>query len=212
MEFLITFMEGVISFISPCMLPLLPVYVSYFAGGSDKKKNTFLHALLFVLGFSLVFMSLGLFAGSLGSFVKGHQTVVGIVCGILLILFGIFYLSGANLPFFKGFKGFGDKPLNAFFSFLFGLIYALNLTPCVGTFLASALMMAGRSGSALKGMLLLFTYALGMGIPFLLSAMLLSQLRTVFGFIKKHYGVVNLLCGIFLILVGAHLVLTEIIH
>jgi len=205
-------MEGIISFISPCMLPLLPVYISYFAGGSDKKKNTFLHALLFVLGFSLVFISLGMFAGTLGSFLKGNQTVVNIVCGVLLILFGIFYLSGANLPFLKGFKGFGDKPLSAFFSFVFGLIYALNLTPCVGTFLASALMMAGRSGSALKGSLLLFTYALGLGLPFLLSALLLSQLRTVFSFIKKHYGVVNLLCGIFLIVVGAHLIMAEIIR
>lgn len=201
MDFLITFLEGIISFISPCMLPMLPVYVSYFAGGADKKHRVFLRALSFVVGFTAVFSLLGLFAGTLGAFLTKYQTAVNIVSGILVIIFGLSYLEVIRLPFFKGMKG-NHSASNMLSAFLFGVIYSISLTPCIGAFLGSALMQAANAGTALRGTLLLVTYSLGLGLPFLLSAVLLGKLSTAFNFIKKHYKVINTVCGIFLIIVG----------
>ena len=201
MQFLITFLEGIISFISPCMLPMLPIYVSYFAGGSDKKENIFKRALCFVLGFTVVFGALGLFAGTLGSFLAKYQTAVNVVTGVIVILFGLGYLEVFNLPFFKG-MGSIKKGESTFGAFLFGIIYSVSLTPCVGAFLGSALMLASNSETALEGLILLLTYSLGLGIPFVFSAVLLDKLGGTFDFIKKHYGIINKVCGIFLIIVG----------
>lgn len=201
MEFIITFLEGFISFISPCMLPLLPLYISYFAGGADKKHKVFLRALCFVLGFTVVFSLLGLFAGTLGAFLKQYKTVVNIVGGLLIVLFGLSYLEVIRLPFFKGMQH-GRTANTAISAFLFGVIYSISLTPCIGAFLGSALALAGAAGTAVKGVLLLVTYSLGLGVPFLLSALLIERLNTAFSFIKRHYRVINIVCGSFLILVG----------
>ena len=201
MQFLITFLEGIISFISPCMLPMLPIYVSYFAGGTDKKENIFKRAICFVLGFTVVFSVLGLFAGTLGSFLTKYHTAVNIVTGAIVILFGLSYLEIFSLPFFKG-MGSIKRINSAFGAFLFGMIYSVSLTPCVGAFLGSALMFASNSGTALQGLILLLIYSLGLGIPFVASAVLLNKLSSVFDFIKKHYGIINKACGIFLIIVG----------
>lgn len=201
MDFLITFLEGVISFISPCMLPMLPIYVSYFAGGADKKRQVFARALSFIVGFTLVFSMLGLFAGTLGGFLAKYQSAVNIVSGIIVIIFGLSYLEVIHLPFFKGMSK--KQSANTIISaFLFGVIYSVSLTPCIGAFLGSALMQAAQAGTALRGTLLLVTYSLGMGLPFLISAVLLSELAGAFNFIKKHYKVINTVCGIFLIVVG----------
>ncbi len=201
MEFLITFLEGFISFISPCMLPLLPLYISYFAGGADKKHRVFARAFSFVLGFTIVFSLLGLFSGTLGAFLKDYQTAVNIVSGILVIIFGLSYLEVIRIPFFQGIQS--ERTANTVISaFLFGIIYSVSLTPCIGAFLGSALMMASASGTALKGVLLLITYSLGLGVPFLISAVLIEKLNTAFAFIKKHYKIINTCCGIFLIAIG----------
>ena len=201
MQYLITFLEGIISFISPCMLPMLPIYVSYFAGGAEKKENILKRAICFVLGFTVVFGVLGVFAGTLGGFFSKYQTAVNIVTGGAVIVFGLGYLEVFNLPFFKGMGNF--KMLEgAFGAFLFGMIYSVSLTPCVGAFLGSALMLASNSGTALQGLLLLVVYSLGLGIPFVFSAVLLNKLSAAFDFIKKHYGIINKICGIFLIIVG----------
>ena len=148
-----------------------------------------------------VFSLLGLFAGTLGAFLSKYQTAVNIVSGGLVILFGLSYLEVIHLPFFKGMqrKGNATTVLSAF---LFGVIYSVSLTPCVGAFLGSALSMAATSGTAFRGTLLLVVYSLGLGVPFLLSALLIEQLSGAFGFIKRHYRVINLVCGIFLIVVG----------
>lgn len=201
MEFIITFLEGFISFISPCMLPLLPLYISYFAGGADKKHKVFLRALCFVLGFTVVFSLLGLFAGTLGAFLRQYKTVVNIVGGLLIVLFGLSYLEVIRLPLFKGMQH-GRTANTAISAFLFGVIYSISLTPCIGAFLGSALALAGAAGTAVKGVLLLVTYSLGLGVPFLLSALLIERLNTAFSFIKRHYRVINIVCGSFLILVG----------
>lgn len=201
LDFLLTFLEGVISFISPCMLPMLPVYISYFAGGADKKHRVFARAAAFVLGFTVVFSLLGLFAGTLGAFLGKYQTAVNIVSGGLVILFGLSYLEVIHLPFFKGMQR-GKGATTILSAFLFGVVYSVSLTPCVGAFLGSALSQAALAGTALRGTLLLVTYSLGLGVPFLLSAVLIEQLSGAFRFIKRHYKVINLVCGIFLIVVG----------
>ncbi len=201
LQYLITFLEGFISFISPCMLPMLPLYISYFAGNAEKKHKTLARALAFVLGFTVVFTALGLFAGTLGGLLAKYQTVVNIVCGALVIVFGLNYLEVIRLPFFRGISG-SHSVTSVFSAFLFGVIYSVSLTPCVGAFLGSALMMASSAGGALQGTLLLLTYSLGLGVPFLVSAVLIDRLNAVFGTIKRHYRAVNTVCGVFLIAVG----------
>lgn len=201
MEYLITFLEGVISFISPCMLPMLPMYITYFAGDADKKRNPFPRALAFVIGFTAVFCIMGLFAGTLGGLLYKYKTAVNIVSGILVIIFGLSYLDVIHIPLFKGMKN-GPEINGVLSAFLFGVIYSVSLTPCVGAFLGSALMMASASGTSLRGVLLLLTYSVGMGLPFLISALLIEKLGSAFDFIKRHYKVINIISGVFLIITG----------
>lgn len=202
MQYILTFLEGFISFISPCMLPMLPIYISYFAGNADKKHKTLLKVFGFILGFTLVFTALGLFAGTIGGLLTKYQTAVNIVSGAIVILFGLSYIEIIHLPFFKGMKG-EHKEISGFFSsMLFGVIFSVSLTPCVGAYLGSALMLASSTGDAVKGTLLLLTYSLGLGVPFFVSAILIDKLNSIFGFIKRHYKLINNICGIFLILVG----------
>ncbi len=202
MEYLITFIEGIISFISPCMLPLLPVYISFIAGGEDKKQKSLPHALGFCAGFTALFMLLGLFAGTVGRFLRGNSRVFDIICGILVILFGVMYLADARLPFLRPLDGSGIRRGTVLSSALFGIIYAINLTPCTGAFLGSALLLASTSGGMLKGALLLFAYSLGLAVPFILSALVIGQLSRTLGFVRKNYRIINILCGCFLIIVG----------
>ena len=210
MEYIITFMEGIISFISPCMLPMFPLYISYFAGDykskdsaaiSQKQTTTFVRALAFVLGFTLIFTLLGVFAGSIGTFLIRYQNIVNIICGLIIVYFGLSYLNIVQLSFFKG-MSHSIEVKGLFSAFLFGMIYSVSLTPCVGAFLGSALMLASSAGGAAKGAMLLLTYSLGLGIPFLISALLIEQLQSTFTFIKKHYKMINIICGIFLIFIG----------
>lgn len=201
MEYFLTFIEGIISFISPCMLPMLPIYVSYFAGNRGEKQNVLVRALCFVVGFTLVFTLLGVFAGAIGTFLSRFSVILNIACGLIVVLFGLSYLEIIPLSFLKG-VGKTSDITSAFSAFVFGMIYSVSLTPCVGAFLGSALMHAASSGGAGKGALLLLFYSLGLGIPFVISAILLDSLSGVFGLIKKHYRVINTVCGVFLIIVG----------
>lgn len=201
MQYLITFLEGVVSFLSPCMLPLLPAYVGYFAAGADRKRHTLARSLMFVAGFTLIFCLLGVTAGSLGAALSGHRRAVEIVCGACVILFGLAYLDVIPLPFFRGVQRMGAEGLWG--AFVFGVIYALGLTPCVGAFLGSALMLAASVGGAGKGLALLLAYSLGLGIPFVLSAVLIDRLSGAFGWVKAHYRILNIICGAVLILMGA---------
>ena len=205
MDYIITFLEGIVSFISPCMLPMLPVYISYFAGQSKdetgKRPKMIFKVIAFVVGFTVVFTALGLFSGTLGRLLSKYQTVVNIVSGIIVILFGLSYLGVFRIPFFKGMNK-GYKITGIASAFLFGAIYSISLTPCVGAFLGSALMLASSAGGALKGATLLLTYSLGLGIPFIFSAVLLEKLSGAFTFIKKHYKIINLISGIALIVIG----------
>ncbi|MBR1930712.1 MAG: sulfite exporter TauE/SafE family protein [Lachnospiraceae bacterium] len=200
MEYLITFLEGIISFISPCMLPMLPLYLGYFAGAAKRKKALY-GAVCFVVGFTVVFCALGLFAGTVGRLLMRYQTAVNVITGLIVIFLGLGFLEIVPLRFFKGIQVKWEIR-NGFSALVFGMIFAVSLTPCIGAFLGSALMLASSSSGSVKGMLLLLVYSLGMGIPFVISAVLIEKLQTAFAFIKRHYGVINKVCGGFLILVG----------
>lgn len=207
MIYLITFLEGIISFISPCMLPMMPIYISYFAGDVGKKNNTLINAIAFVIGFTIIFCILGIFAGTIGTVLKNYQNIVNIVCGIIVILFGLNYLEFINIKIFKGINTNKRKINGIFSAFLFGIIFSINLTPCIGAFLGSALMLASTSGTIIKGVSLLFVYSLGLGIPIIISAILIKKLNSVFNFIKKNYKIINSICGVFLIIIGILMIL-----
>lgn len=204
MEYLITFLEGLVTFISPCLLPMLPIYLSYLAGGSirENKASALRNAVGFVLGFSITFIALGALAGTLGAALRQHQTAVNIVSGLIVILFGLSFLGVLPFELFRGIRSKGVQKTGFFPSVVFGMVFSVGWTPCVGAFLGSALMLASQQGSTVKGVLLLISYSLGLGVPFLFSAALLDQLQGAFNWIKRHYRVINAVCGGLLILVG----------
>lgn len=205
MQYLISFFEGIVTFISPCLLPMLPVYVSYFAGGERERSTakTLKNALGFVLGFSVVFILLGALAGTLGGLLKQYRTAVNIVTGAVVAVFGLHFLGLFELKMFKGMKSLQRKKEIGFFSsLLLGIVFSVGWTPCVGAFLGSALMMASQQGEMLTGVLMLMSYSLGLGVPFVVSALLIDKLKTAFNFIKSRYKVINAVCGVLLILVG----------
>ena len=204
MQYIISFLEGIITFISPCLLPMLPIYISYFAGGGERTvKKTITGALGFVLGFTLVFTAMGALAGTVGSFLKQHQTAVNVISGLVVIFFGLNYLGVFKFNLFGGIQKSADTRDMGFLSaILFGVIFSLGWTPCVGTFLGSALMLASQQGSILTGTLMLLVYSLGLGVPFLLSAVLIDRLKTAFTWIKRNYKTINVICGCLLVVIG----------
>ena len=204
MQYFIAFLEGIITFISPCLLPMLPVYASYFAGGGERsRKKTLFGALGFVLGFTVVFVLLGALAGTLGGLVRRHQIIVNIVSGAVVILFGLNFLGVLKLQLFRGSRKAMAAESGGFFSsVLFGIVFSIGWTPCVGAFLGSALMLVAQQGHALEGMIMLLFYSVGLGIPFVIGAVLIDRLKSAFDFIKRNYRVINLVSGSFLILIG----------
>ena len=204
MQYLISFLEGIITFISPCLLPMLPVYITYFAGGGERTtRKTLSGALGFVLGFTVVFVAMGALAGMLGSFLVRHQRAVNLISGLVVILFGLNFLGLIKFNLFRGSSRQVQPGRIGFISsLLFGAVFSVGWTPCVGAFLGSALMLASQQGSVMAGMLMLLCYSLGLGIPFILSAVLIDKLKSAFDFIKSHYGIINKVCGGLLILIG----------
>lgn len=204
MQYIVSFLEGIITFVSPCLLPMLPLYISYFAGGGERNtKTTLKNAFGFVLGFTTVFVAMGALAGTVGAFLKEYQTAVNIVSGIIVIFFALNFLGVFKLNIFKGSnKKVDTSNLGFFSSLLFGIIFSIGWTPCVGAFLGSALMLASQQGHVLTGMIMLLLYSAGLGVPFILSAVLIDKLKSTFDFIKKHYKVINTVSGIILIIVG----------
>lgn len=205
MDYAISFLEGIITFISPCLLPMLPLYVSYFAGGAGGGRGrTVKNALGFILGYTLVFLAMGAFAGTIGQLLARHGRLVNIIAGGLVVFFGLNYLGVFRFRLAGKARdaGVDVKNLGFFSSLLLGLAFSISWTPCVGLFLGSALMLASQKASAVKGMLMLLSYSLGLGIPFFASALLIDRLRSAFDFIKKHYSIINRVSGGLLVAIG----------
>ncbi len=206
LEALTTLIEGLITFISPCVLPMIPVYVLYFAGASEGKqaKKTLMRALSFVLGFTALFVLLGVFAGTLGGLLVRYQSEVNMICGMIMILFGLHYAGIVRITLLdKTVKpDVQVQPKGYLSCLLLGAVFAVGWTPCTGPLLGSAMMLAASKGSMLSGALLLACYSLGMGIPFVLCALLIDRLKGAFAAIKRHYKAINRVCGVFLVIVG----------
>ena len=204
MQYIVAFLEGVITFISPCLLPMLPIYLSYFAGGGERSVGRTLRGVSgFVFGFTVVFVAMGALAGTLGSFLKEYQTAVNIVSGLVVIFFGLHFLGVFRFSLFRGSqKNVNTDNMGFFSAALFGVVFSLGWTPCVGAFLGSALAQASQAGHVLVGMGMLLAYSLGLGVPFLLSAVLIDQLKGAFNWVKRHYTVINIISGSLLIITG----------
>lgn len=204
MQYLVAFLEGIITFISPCLLPMLPVYVTYFAGGGERSTGKTLKAALgFVTGFTVVFLLLGALAGTLGGRLQSHKSVVNAVTGLVVVFFGLNFLGVFKLNLFKGSsRSVNTENMGFFSALLFGVVFSVGWTPCVGAFLGSALMLASQQAHAVEGIIMLLAYSLGLGIPFILSAVLIDYLKGAFGWIKRNYRVINAVCGGFLVLIG----------
>lgn len=208
MEYLLLFLEGIITFISPCILPMLPIYISYFAGESvednKSKYNTLVNAVGFVLGFTIIFTLLGTLAGTFGSLIKEHSFIVNIISGVIVVIFGINYIGIFKIPFLERSLKINSKIKSFKFlsSIIFGIIFAIGWTPCVGTFLGTALMIAVNSKEIFKGAIMLLIYSIGLGIPFVMCAIFIESIRGTFNFIKRNYEVINKISGIILVITG----------
>ncbi len=204
MQLLLLFLEGVITFISPCLLPLLPVYLSFFAAGETDRRRTLRNALGFVLGFTLVFVLLGAFAGAVGHLLRAYSVAINLVTGLIVIVLGLNFLGVLRIGFLNrtSQRSSSVRDLSFFSSALFGITFSIGWTPCVGAFLGSALSMASWQGDTLQGILMLLVYSMGLGIPFVLSALLIDRLKGAFDWIKRNYRIVNMVSGSLLVVVG----------
>ncbi|MBQ6928836.1 MAG: cytochrome c biogenesis protein CcdA [Oscillospiraceae bacterium] len=204
MQYIIAFLEGIITFISPCLLPMLPVYISYFAGGGQRTaKKTVINAVGFVLGFTLVFITMGALAGTVGGFLKEYSKTVNIILGGIVIVFGLNYIGVLKLNIFKGRNVSAKvKDLGFLSAVMFGAVFSIGWTPCVGVFLGSALALASQQAHMVEGMLMLLVYSMGLGIPFIISAVLIDSLKGAFNKVKQNYNMINKVCGIFLVITG----------
>lgn len=208
MEYLLLFLEGMITFISPCILPMIPVYISYFSGSDtrevEERHSVARNAAGFVLGFTIVFTMIGALAGTFGAMIKTHQGIVNFLCGAIVTVFGLNYMGILQLKFLtRSYRiNYEIKTIRFISAVLFGMTFSIGWTPCVGTFLGSALMIAVSSGDSLKGVLMLFIYSIGLGIPFILCGIFIDSLKGTFTFIKKHYRLINKVAGGILVVTG----------
>lgn len=205
MQHLLLGVEGVLTFISPCLLPMLPIYIAYLTGQTDKdsdkqKTSLLLQAIFFVLGFTIVFILMGIFVTTIGRFVLINRTLIHFIAGSFMILLGIDYLFGN--PVMNRLNIMPGSSLKQSNSFVFGMIFSLTWTPCVGTFLASALSYAATSSSYLESVTLLLSFSFGLGIPFILSALLLNEMNHVLTWIKQRYRIIQTVSALFLIVMG----------
>ena len=206
MQYIITFIEGVASFVSPCVLPVIPIYISYFATDNKSSKKALINALGFVSGFSIIFILLGVFAGTFGKFIHEYVDYFNIIFGIFLIVIGLNYMGFLFIKLFNKTNGksLEKKNLNFITSCFFGMIFSLTWTPCVGAFLSSALILASTTGSVLKGAILLLLYSFGLAIPFIVTTIFLEKMKKTFDFIKKHYNIINKISGSILLIFGIY--------
>lgn len=204
MDFVIIFIEGLASFLSPCILPMLPMYVSYFAGQDKSLRKTVINSIGFVLGFTIVFVLLGVFANTLGKIITTNIKYINIVMGTIIVLFGLHYIGLLNIKLLNKSKGIQKNRDNlSFFSaIIFGIIFSVCWTPCVGVFLSSALMMSAISENILQASIMLLLYSIGLGIPFIITSIFLEKIKSTFDSIKKHYNIINKIAGIILIVSG----------
>jgi cytochrome c-type biogenesis protein len=209
------FVAGLLSFLSPCVLPLIPSYITYITGLSFGdldaehpthlvRRQTLLHSLAFIAGFTVVFVLLGASATLLGSFMQQYMDLIRKIGGVLVVLFGIHVTGLVPISWLLGEKRvtLKHKPAGFVGSFLVGLAFAAGWTPCIGPILASILMIAATEEKVGQGIVLLLLYSIGLGIPFLLSSLALHRFIVLFNRFKKYIRLFEIVTGLFLIVVG----------
>jgi len=208
----LAFGAGVLSFLSPCVLPLVPVYLSYLTGSTiggeetPKRSTVFIHALLFGLGFSLVFVLLfGLSVGYLGRFLADFTPILVKIGGLLLIVFGLHTTGLIQVPFLLMERrmevGMGSNPTYVR-SVLVGMVFAAGWTPCVGPLLGAILTLSLEAATPWRAAGFLLAYSLGLGLPFLLVALLLTTATGWLRRLNRHLNIVSIVSGVFLIIIG----------
>jgi cytochrome c-type biogenesis protein len=212
---LAAFTAGIISFVSPCVLPLIPGYLSFISGVSveemksgDKKSEALrrvsLNTLLFVLGFSVVFIAMGASATFVGGFLLSKLSLFNKIAGVIIIILGLHIMGVFRIPFLNYEKRFHakSKPLGPLGSFLVGLAFAFGWTPCIGPILGGILLLASNQDTMGKGIVLLSSYSLGLGIPFFITAVSFNTFLGVFGWVKRHFRTIEIISGLLLVVIG----------
>lgn len=209
-----TFLEGLLSFVNPCVLPMLPVYLIYLAGdvstleAKQALRQRMINTCGFVLGFTLLFVAMGATATALGVFLRQYQRIIERIAGALLILFGLQMAIQFRIPLLHREKRVqaNTKNLHFFSSMVFGAAFSLGWLPCSGPLLGSALLKAGTLSNVWEGMALLFVYAMGLGLPFLLLSVFYEKCQPLLNFFKKHIRAVQIFAGVLLIAIGLAMV------
>ena len=218
---LAAFLAGILSFLSPCVLPLVPGYVSLISGATVEDlqsperrmlRTVMLHSVTFVLGFSVVFIALGAVATGIGQVVNEYHSLLSKIAGIIVIIFGL-HLTGI----LKIKALYADKRLHdvkggssAVGSFAVGVAFAFGWTPCIGPILATILVLAGAQQTVLKGIVLLAVYSLGLAVPFLLTSLGVDRFLSFYGRFRRHLHTVEVISGILLIAVGVLIFLNNL--
>ena len=214
LEFLIAFGAGLISFLSPCVLPLIPGYISYISGQSlqnilENKKINLFPLVLFCLGFSSVFTILGASASLLGQTLLQNSEILRIIAGIIIIIFSLQLIGLINIPYLNFEKRFdAKKSKNIFFPYIIGLAFGFGWTPCIGPILGSILALASIEETLSRAILLLIFYSLGLAIPFVLSGYLIQRFLLLSKNFKKNINIISKSGGIILLVTGI-LILTN---
>jgi len=221
-QVLTAFGAGILSFFSPCVLPLIPVYICFITGlsaeelGTSKEKNfektktILIESLLFILGFSFVFVVLGASAVFLGSFLFAKLKMIKIIGGLIVIFFGV-HISGLfkiNFLQYEKKLYFKSKPVTKFGSFLVGMVFGFGWTPCVGPILGGILMLAATKDSLVKGVLLLSFYSLGLGLPFFLLSIGVEYALNLFSKVKRYFKLISVVSGILLVIIGIGIIVS----
>jgi cytochrome c-type biogenesis protein len=208
--YILLFVEGVLAFISPCILPLIPIYLVYITGQTGNgRKKLITNTLGFILGFTIVFVTLGATATLLGALFKENQLLIQRISGIIIIIMGFNYLGVLKIPFINISGKFKVNTSNLSFmsSILFGISFSFCWSACLSSILGSAFMIAANEDTVYEGMFMLFIFSMGLAVPFFITAMIFDKLTKVFVFIKTHYTTIKVLSGLLLIAVGLSLAL-----
>lgn len=210
---LTAFIFGLLSFISPCVLPIIPGYISFISGhtlddlqGNNKSaaRAVIVNSLVFILGFTLVFVLMGAAATSIGQLLNDNLNLISKIAGVIIIIFGLHMIGIFKIGFLNYEKRFHlqEKKLGIFGSFAVGAAFAFGWTPCIGPVLAGILAIASQQDTVMQGIVLLFVYSLGLGIPFFLTAISINKFFNVFNKVKKHFHTIEVAGGVMLVAVG----------
>jgi cytochrome c-type biogenesis protein len=208
-------LAGFLSFVSPCVLPLIPAYISFISGisleelsksenRSEATRRVAVNSVFFILGFSLVFMTLGLSASFIGQFIAKNKGILEKVAGVIIVVFGI-HLTGLFRIRWLDYERKLEvrrKPIGVIGAFVIGLAFAFGWTPCIGPILAAILALAAVQETLIKGMTLLAFYSLGLAVPFFLSGLFINLFFSFFGWIRRHFRLIEIISGTLLIIAG----------